>query len=107
MKGCVQVSTTTENRSDAETISNEVVKRRLAACAQVMGPIVSTYWWKDRLEKEEEWLCLIKTTEENYDRLERAIREIHPYEEPEIIAVPIVAGSQGYLEWLQKEVRRE
>jgi periplasmic divalent cation tolerance protein len=104
MKGYIQVSTTTENRSDAEKISKEVVKRRLAACAQVMGPIVSTYWWKDVLEEEEEWLCLMKTIEENYGSLERAIQEIHPYEEPEIIAVPIVAGSPGYLNWLKQEV---
>jgi periplasmic divalent cation tolerance protein len=107
MNRYLQVSTTTESESDAKTIANEVVKKRLAACAQVMGPMVSTYWWRDRLEQEEEWLCLMKTTQEYYGRLERAIQEIHPYEEPEIIAVPIVAGSRGYLSWLEQEVGDE
>ena len=104
MKGYLQVSTTTESKSAAERISKEVVKRRLAACAQVIGPIMSTYWWKDELEEEEEWLCFMKTVEENYSRLESAIQELHSYDEPEIIAVPIVAGSQGYLNWLEKEM---
>ena len=76
----------------------------MAACAQVIGSIMSTYWWKDELEEEEEWLCLMKTIEKTYGRLESAIQEIHSYEEPEIIAVPIVAGSRGYLNWLEKEV---
>ena len=100
----IQVYTTTENREDARKSSREVVGKRLAACAQVMGPITSTYWWKDSIEEEEEWLCIMKSTHELYRKLEKAIKGIHPYEEPEIVAVPLVAGSRGYLEWVEKEV---
>ena len=105
MKDCIQISTSTESKEDAEKIAREVVEKRLAACVQITGPITSIYWWKDTIEKENEWLCIMKSTKELYDELEKAIKGIHPYEEPEIAAVPIVTGSLGYLEWIEKEVR--
>lgn len=105
MSDYYQVATTTETEDDAKKIAATVVEKRLAACAQIVGPISSTYWWKDKIETAGEWLCLMKTRRDRYEALEQAIREIHPYEEPEIIATPIVAGSQGYLGWLNREVR--
>ena len=66
---------------------------------------MSTYWWKGKIETANEWMCLMKTRRDRYEELEKVIREMHPYEEPEIIALPIVAGSRGYLEWLDKEVQ--
>lgn len=104
MGAYIQLSTTTATEGDALRISREVVGKRLAACVQVMGPIRSIYWWKDKMEEAEEWLCIMKTREAVYEKLETRIREIHPYEEPEIVAVPIVAGSRGYLEWIDREV---
>ena len=101
----IQVFTTTDKREDADKIAEEVVERRLAACAQVVGPITSTYWWKDNVEKAEEWLCFMKSTKELYEELENAISGIHPYEVPEILAVPVVAGIRSYLEWLDQELR--
>ncbi len=100
----LQVATTTANQSDAERIARALVERRLAACVQISGPISSMYRWQDTVETSSEWLCTIKTTEGNYQRVESTIRELHPYDEPEIIAVPIIAGSPGYLTWLQDQV---
>jgi len=105
MEGYIQVFTTTEEKNDAEKMAKVLVEKRLAACVQVIGPVISTYQWKGNLETAQEWLCLIKTRRDLYDEVEAAIKEIHPYETPEIIAVPFVAGSREYLEWLRSELQ--
>ena len=105
MEAYIQVVTTTETKEDAEKIAKALVEKRLAACAQLVGPIVSTYWWKDNVETAEEWQCLIKSKKSLYDEVEKAIKMIHPYETPEIIALPIVSGSNDYLEWLNSELK--
>lgn len=105
MSDLIQVSTTTEKREDAEKIARALVERRLAACVQIVGPIDTTYWWKGKIERNPEWLCLIKSRKALYAELEKAIKEMHPYETPEIIAVPIVAGSNEYLDWIGEETR--
>ena len=107
MRGYIQVSTTTEKREDAEKIAYALVKKRLAACVQVLGPISSTYWWKNRLENVEEWLCLIKSERSLYGRIEKAIKEIHSSETPEITATSIVAGSKEYFKWIDQELKTE
>jgi periplasmic divalent cation tolerance protein len=99
----IQVSTTTDKREYADKISREIVEKRLAACVQITGPVTSMYWWKDNIEKTEEWLLIIKTRKELYPELEAAIKKAHSYETPEIIAVPVVAGSKSYLDWLETE----
>ena len=101
----IQVFTTTEKKEDAKKIARAVVEKRLAGCIQTLGPIVSTYWWKGNVETAEEWLCLLKSKRALYEELEKTIKEIHPYEIPEIIAIPIVAGSKDYLEWLGNELK--
>jgi len=103
MKTCIQVFTTTEKKEDARKIAREVVRKRLAACVQIIGPVSSTYWWKEGIEEAEEWLCVVKSREELYEKLEKAIRAVHPYEVPEILAMPVVKGSPDYLRWLDKE----
>ncbi len=100
----IQVHTTVEHRQDAAAIARTLVERRLAACAQILGPIASTYWWKGKIETTEEWACIAKSRLDAYPELEAAIREVHPYETPEIIATPIVAGSRDYLDWIGQEV---
>ena len=102
----IQVSTTAEKQEDARRIAREVVEKRLAACAQVTGPISSTYWWNGKIEEAEEWLCVMKSRKDLYEHLEKAIKDIHPYKVPEIVAVPLLAGSRDYLEWLRNEVTR-
>jgi periplasmic divalent cation tolerance protein len=103
MGAFIQVSTTVEKREDADRLAELAVKKRLAACVQVIGPITSTYWWQGKVERGEEWLCLMKTGEGLYKALESAIRSVHPYDEPEIIALPVAEGSEGYLRWIEEE----
>jgi len=104
METFIQVTTTTETKADAERIARSVVEARLAACVQIVGPIESIYRWKGRVETAGEWLCLIKSREDRYGAIEKAIRSLHPYETPEIIAVPITAGSREYFDWLRSEL---
>ena len=103
MANTIIVQTTIDSRDGAQRIGQALVERRLAACAQISGPIASTYWWQGRMEHAEEWICAVKTKQELYESLERAIRELHPYETPEIVATTIIAGSQSYLEWVEAE----
>jgi periplasmic divalent cation tolerance protein len=98
----LQVLTTTGSEQEAEAIATLLVERRLAACVQVAGPVASTYRWQGEVEREREWQCLIKTTAPLYPEVEAAIRAAHSYDEPEIVATPIVAGSPGYLSWIDK-----
>lgn len=100
----IQVWTTTAEREDAQRIAQTVVAQRLAGCAQIVGPITSTYWWQGRVETAEEWVCLMKSRMDRYDDLERTILSVHPYDEPEILAVPVVNGSAGYLAWLDQSL---
>jgi periplasmic divalent cation tolerance protein len=104
MTAAIQIITTAGTFDDAQIIARALVTRRLAACVQVGGPVTSTYYWQGNLESSQEWLCVIKTAESRYAEVEAAIRELHSYELPEIVAVPIVAGSQAYLDWLAAEV---
>lgn len=101
----VQVLTTVSSREEAMRIGRRLVERRLAACVQVLGPLRSIYWWKGSMEEAEEWLCIAKTRNELYSEVEKIIKELHPYEVPEITAVPIEMGSREYLEWLGSEVK--
>jgi len=101
----IQVLTTTASREDAERIARVLVEERLAACVQVLGPISSTYRWQGAIETSQEWLCLAKSRRNLYEAIEKAIRGVHPYQVPEILAVPIVAGSADYLAWLDQEVK--
>lgn len=105
MKVYTQVTTTTETKEQAQTIAQHLVKAKLAACVQITGPITSIYRWNGKVENTQEWLCLIKTREDFYDKVEAAIKSQHPYETPEIIAVPIVKGSKEYLNWLENELK--
>jgi len=98
----VQIITTTGTKTDAQRIARALVEKRLAGCVQVVGPISSTYRWKGSTETAEEWLCIVKSRGELYPRLEQAIQAIHPYEVPEILAVPIVQGERQYLKWLDE-----
>ncbi len=101
MKTFIQISTTTATKEEAQKIARYLIEQKLAACAQILGPIESTYVWKDKVETAGEWLCLIKTREALFDKVANAIKKLHPYETPEIIAVPIKQGSAQYLQWIE------
>jgi periplasmic divalent cation tolerance protein len=103
MSSYVQVVTTTARREEAERIARDLVEKRLAACVQIVGPITSVYRWQGKIETDQEWQCWCKTRGELFARVEEAIRALHPYEVPEILAMPIAAGSARYLAWLEVE----
>jgi periplasmic divalent cation tolerance protein len=100
-----QVSTTLDTRDAAAELAASAVRARLAACAQVLGPVTSTYRWQGRVETAQEWLVVFKTAADRYQELAAHLRERHPYELPEIIATPVVAGDPGYLDWLAEQTR--
>lgn len=104
MPDCVQVSTTLPDEETAQRVATCLVEERLAACAQVLGPVSSTYRWQGQVERGREWYCHAKTTTHRLDALQKRIRELHPYEMPEIIAVPIVEGDADYLRWIVEAV---
>src|SRR5262245_14557916 len=107
MPNHIQVITTTETKEDAQRIAAALVERRLAACVQVAGPITSTFRWEGEVQTATEWQCIAKTRAALYAGVEAAIRELHPYQVPEIVAMPIASGSEAYLEWIDAEVERK
>ena len=96
-----------DDRPAAETMCDAVVHERLAAAAQIVGPIRSSYRWQGEFVVSDEWLCLIILPEDRYEALERRLVELHPYEVPEIIALPLVAGAAPYFDWVRTEASAE
>lgn len=99
----VQVVTATDSRAAADALARSAVEARAAACAQVDGPIDSTYRWQGAVESAEEWRITFKTTTSAYGRLEAFIRERHSYDMPEILCTPVTAGNPAYLAWVERE----
>jgi periplasmic divalent cation tolerance protein len=99
----VEVAVTAPDRALAERLAEALVTERLAACVQVGGPVASVYRWRGRVERAEEWVCRAKTTRAALPALERRVRALHPYEVPEMLAIP-VTGDAGYLAWVRAEV---
>jgi len=99
------VLTTIGSREGAERLSQQLVERRVAACVNVVGPIRSVYRWKDKIEHEEEYLLLIKTTSSHSAHLQAIFQELHPYELPERVELAIEGGSEEYLAWLLADIK--
>lgn len=95
------VHTTCASREQARSLADVLVERRLAACASVGAPIVSTYPWNGEIQHDEEIPVTFKTIRAAYAELERALAELHPYDEPEILAVPVAEASSGYAAWVR------
>ncbi len=91
---------------EAEKMASRLLEARLVACAQITGPVISCYWWNEKIEKSTEYGLALKSFEELFVKLECMIKEYHPYETPEIIAVPITHASREYLEWMNLELSR-
>lgn len=97
----IVVVTNCGSAKEARRIARALVERRLAACVNaVSAPVESVYRWKGKVEKAMEFALLIKTTRARFSAVERVIRELHSYDVPEIIALPVAAGSKDYLKWL-------
>jgi periplasmic divalent cation tolerance protein len=99
------VLVTCPSAKEAERIASALVQARLAACGNILqSPVRSIYRWKEKIESAREFLLLIKTSRRRFSELQAAIKQLHSYEVPEIIALPIAAGSQGYLSWLAESI---
>ncbi|MCA9058425.1 MAG: divalent-cation tolerance protein CutA [Planctomycetaceae bacterium] len=107
MTQLIQIQTTTATRDDATRIADFLLLHQLAACVQISGPITSHYVWQDNREQSSEWLCIIKTRDALYREVEQAIRSQHPYQEPQIVALPIIHAATGYAQWVVDNTGRE
>lgn len=97
------VLTNLPDEASAMRLADALVKDHAAACVNILAPCASVYRWQGKLESAKEVPLLIKTTQAAYPRLEKLVRELHPYELPEIIAVPVETGLPGYLQWVAQE----
>jgi len=101
----IQVQFTIDNKARAEEIASKLVAEKLAACVQIVGPISSIYRWQEKIEKSNEFLCLIKTEKSHYSILEKRIKELHSYEVPEIISFDIKNIEKNYCNWLLNSIK--
>lgn len=106
MTDYIQVLTTTPTKEVAQEVARALLDAKLAACAQISGPIESSYWWEGKTERATEWQCLAKSRMNLFAEVEAAIRSVHPYEVPEILVTRIETGNAAYLDWLQSELVR-
>jgi len=107
MEQALLVLTNVADMESARILAHALVERRLAACVNMLPGVQSVYRWRDAIEEEAEVTLLIKTTAGRYGDLEQAVRDLHPYELPEIIALPIGVGLPGYLDWIAQETRKD
>ena len=95
---------TCASKEEARKISERLLAKRLVACASILPNIESRFWWKGKLDSVAELLVTMKTTRSNFKKIEVEIKRLHSYEVPEIIAVPIAAGSRDYLDWISRTI---
>ncbi|MCL2115963.1 MAG: divalent-cation tolerance protein CutA [Methanobrevibacter sp.] len=96
---------TTSNEEEALEIGTFIVKKRLAACSNIIKDMKSIYWWEGNLENDDEAILILKTIEEKVDEIITKVKEIHSYENPCIIALPVIKASDSYLNWLKDEIK--
>lgn len=94
------VLVTTASKQEAENIAQRLLQKRLIACANIIGPVSSLFHWSGKTERAEEYLIFMKSRKDLFEKLAEAVKALHSYEVPEIIALPIVDGSKAYLDWL-------
>jgi len=97
----IVVLVTTSNREEAERIAHHLLDEKLVACANVLGPVSSLFWWAGKVEKADEYILLMKSRLNLFEKLSEKVEALHSYEVPEIIALPIVKGSNAYVKWLE------
>jgi len=104
MTGFIQVFITINDNEKAKEIAGILLEKKLAACVQISGPVTSLYRWKGNLEEDQEWLLTVKSSRALYPELEDLVRQTHPYEVPEILAVTVELGNNDYFDWMEKEL---
>jgi periplasmic divalent cation tolerance protein len=100
----IVVMSTCGSAEEAQRLARELVAQRAAACVNIVAPVRSIYRWKGNVEEAEEWLLIVKTIRSSFDRLRTILEAAHSYELPEVLAIPVIAGSPNYLAWLEAEV---
>ncbi len=103
MRGyCVVFITTPIDK--AQSIADEIIKRKLGACVNIVQEVSSIYWWKGNVERDKETLLVVKTSLSKLDELVEGVKSVHPYTVPEIIAMPIIGGNEDYLNWIDESL---
>jgi periplasmic divalent cation tolerance protein len=106
MKKYAVILVTASSKKEAETIAQNLLTEKLIACANIVGPVSSYFHWDGKLEVAEEFLLLMKSRLNLFDVVEKRVRELHCYQVPEVLALPVLAGSKGYLKWLGVSLKR-
>jgi periplasmic divalent cation tolerance protein len=101
----VFIVTTTQNKEEAVKIVRSLLKERLIACANILGPVSSLFWWQGKIDEENEFLIFMKSRKSLFERISKRVTEIHSYDVPEIILLPIIEGSPPYLDWLRDSLQ--
>ena len=96
---------TCQSKKEADRIVSSLLKKRLAACANIISGVDSRFWWNGKIDQAREILVILKTKRGNFKKIEKETKRLHSYEVPEIIAIPIIAGSREYLGWIGKNTR--
>ncbi|MGE0174397.1 MAG: divalent-cation tolerance protein CutA [Oligoflexales bacterium] len=99
----IWIYVTTKDEVQAKGIARALLEQKLVACANITKEMQSLYWWQGKIVEDNESVLILKTTTDKFNAVESAIKKMHSYEEPCIIALPIVAGSKGYLSWLRNQ----
>lgn len=105
MSDYILVFVTTASPQEAEQLGNALVERRLAACGNIVQDIRSIFWWKEAIETEQEALLILKSRAVLFPAIIDVVTSLHSYEVPEVIAVPIISGSEDYLKWIDQETQ--
>lgn len=103
--GHIAVFVTCSSAAEAKAIAGALLSKRIVACANIISGVRSDFWWKGKIDSADETLLVLKTTRKNFAKAEKEVRRLHSYDVPEIIALPIVAGSEAYLDWIDKSVK--
>ena len=101
----IVVFITTSNKKEARNIARELIKNKLAACVNIIDKIESIFWWQGKLDSAREVLLVVKTKKSEFNKVSKAVKAIHSYQVPEIIALPIAAGNKPYLDWINESLR--
>ena len=104
MTDSIVIFVTAGSEAEAETIARALVEEQLAACVNIVSPLRSIYRWEGAIADDREWLLVIKTKAERFSAIEARVKTLHSYQTPEVIALPIVQGSEAYLRWLSENV---
>ena len=98
------IMVTASSKEEAEKIATTLLERKLIACANILGPVSSRFWWQGKIDSAEEYMIFMKTKRKLFDQVADNVKQLHSYEVPEIIALPIVEGAKPYLEWINSSL---